>query len=93
MGFQNRMKDPRILMPIGMMCLVFAILGPMLFQPATQFGQKNAPWSSRISVRPVDHVQLICRTAYRSSAPQRELALASYGHRQRHWSGRRERRR
>jgi hypothetical protein len=39
MSFQNRMKDPRILMPIGMMCLLFAILGPMLFQPATQFGQ------------------------------------------------------
>ena len=34
MIFKNRMKNPRVLMPIGMMCLAIAIVFPW-FLPAT----------------------------------------------------------
>jgi hypothetical protein len=38
MIFRNRMNEPKKLVPIGMMCLVAALMWPYLFHPATQFG-------------------------------------------------------
>lgn len=35
----NRPKDPNFLMPVGMMCLVIAVMLPWCLHPATQFGR------------------------------------------------------
>jgi hypothetical protein len=39
MLFRNQLKNSRVLMPIGMLCLVTAIVWPRFFHPATQWGQ------------------------------------------------------
>jgi hypothetical protein len=39
MIFQNQLRNPRIFMPIGMMCLVLALLSQKFLHPATKFGQ------------------------------------------------------
>ena len=39
MIFQNRMRDPKKLVPLATMCLVIAILLPMFFHPASQLGK------------------------------------------------------
>lgn len=39
MIFQNRLKDPKTIVCIGMMFLVIGIVWPMFFHPATKFGQ------------------------------------------------------
>ena len=38
MIFQNRLRNPRIFMPIGMMCLALALLSQRFLHPATKFG-------------------------------------------------------
>jgi hypothetical protein len=37
MIFQNRLRNPRIFMPIGMMCLALALLSQRFFHLATNF--------------------------------------------------------
>lgn len=39
MILQNRLKNSRIFMPIGMMCLALALLSQRFLHPATKFGQ------------------------------------------------------
>jgi hypothetical protein len=37
MIFQNRLKNPRVMMSIGMMCLAIAIVGPWFCHPTSKF--------------------------------------------------------
>jgi hypothetical protein len=38
MIFRNRLKDPKGMIPVGMICLVLAIVWPTFFHPTTNFG-------------------------------------------------------
>lgn len=39
MFLRNRLRNPRIFMSIGMMCLALALISQRFFHPATPFGQ------------------------------------------------------
>jgi hypothetical protein len=39
MLFRNQLRNSRVLMPIGMLCLVMAIVWPRFFHAATRLGQ------------------------------------------------------